>query len=145
MKCVPQFSFFYLNLSSLKLPFSQFTTTKNPLAFTKTVMSKDNVQRLLEAEADRNKKVADAKARKQATVKKAKADADEAVKKFRDERDKDLEEFKSAQLKAAGDDNAKSVQDTDKLINDMKSIASSRLDKVADLCVQLVCTVDCKK
>lgn len=108
-------------------------------------MAKDNVQLLLEAEARRNKTVSEAKARKQAKVKQAKADAEETVSKFRDEKDQEYEAFKAAQAKEAVNDNSKSVTDTDAQIQKMKSIASARLDKVADLCVQLVCTVDCKK
>eukprot|EP00388_Colpodella_angusta_P001526 GDKJ01004819.1.p1 GENE.GDKJ01004819.1~~GDKJ01004819.1.p1 ORF type:complete len:108 (+),score=13.63 GDKJ01004819.1:70-393(+) len=107
-------------------------------------MAKDNVQLSWEAEPRRNKTVSEAKARKNAKVKQAKADAEETVSKFRDEKDQEYENFKSGQGKDASNDNSKSVVETDAQIVKMKSIASARLDKVADLCVQLVCSVDTK-
>lgn len=101
----------------------------------------DYVQRLMAAEQERNRIIAEARQRKVQKVKEAKIDAERQVEELRKAKDYELQRYQAELAGTADRDKSDVVRETDAQMQAMKKLSSQRLDKVADVLVQMVCTV----
>jgi V-type H+-transporting ATPase subunit G len=100
-----------------------------------------NIEKLAEAEKKRNEIIDAAKKRKQALQRKAKADAEKEVAEFRKEKAAEYEDYKKAQEGGGDTEKVALVKETQKQLDEMTKLANSRIDKVSDAMVELICTV----
>lgn len=102
----------------------------------------DYVQRLIRAEEERNRIIAEARSKKLQKVRAAKADAEKAVSDFRREKDNELAAYQQTLDTACNNDKLKATGDTEKAIEAMRRIANTRIDRVADILSDMICSVE---
>ena len=104
--------------------------------------SQDYVQRLIRAEEERNRIIAEARSKKQAKVRQAKVDAERAVSDFKKEKDGELTRYQETLNAGASSEKLKVSAETEKQIEAMRRIATGRVDRVADIITDMICSVD---
>ena len=121
---------------------SLLSASKQSSLFFKSTMppKNDYVQRLLQAEENRNQIIAEARARKQAKMKQAKTDAEKAVKDFKNEKDAELKKYTETLAATSEGEKAGIINETERQITDINRIAAERLPIVVDQVVNMVCT-----
>lgn len=74
-------------------------------------------------------------------MKQARVDAEREVSAFRAEKEKEYEEYKVGQNSGADAENAELARETDKLLDDLKSLTSKRVDKVTEMLINHIVSV----
>lgn len=101
----------------------------------------DYVQRLLQAEENRNRVIAEARQRKTQRLKQAKADAEAAVADFKKSEDTELARYKTTISQGAEAEKMALVNEAERDIEKMRKVSSQRMPNVVGLMVGLITTV----
>jgi V-type H+-transporting ATPase subunit G len=101
----------------------------------------DYVQRLLQAEENRNRVIADARQRKNMQLKQAKVDAEKAVQEFKNEKDREVAQHRATLDAGAAGERMSLVNEAEREIEKINRISGQRMSSVVALMVDMVTTV----